>query len=66
MIQRATKHTPISASIEFINEQGTRDPTCRISQRLAVFVFLIFLSMGRGVFCNLLLFIISSVPCIKF
>ena len=36
MIQRATKHTPISASIEFINEQGTRDPTCRISQRLAV------------------------------
>ena len=33
-------------------------------QHVALFMFLIFLPMGRGVFCNLLLFKISSVHCI--
>ena len=33
-------------------------------QQVALLMFLIFLPMGRGVFCNLLLFKISSVHCI--
>ena len=35
-------------------------------QHLAVFVFLIFLPMGRGVFCNLLLFIMAQFLALSF
>ena len=34
-------------------------------QHVALFMFLIFLPMGRGVFCSLLLFNFSSVHCIS-
>ena len=34
-------------------------------QQVALLIFLIFLPMGRGVFCNLLLFNIFSVHCIS-
>ena len=35
-------------------------------QQVALLIFLIFLPMGKGVFCNLLLFNISSVHCISY
>ena len=34
-------------------------------QQVALLMFLIFLPMGKGVFCNLLLFNIFSVHCIS-
>ena len=35
-------------------------------QQVSLLMFLIFLPMGKGVFCNLLLFNISSVHCISY
>ena len=65
MLQRASKRTPISASIELINAWNhTSNMTNR--HNVAVFMFLIFLSMGRGINILLLVSVLSVVPCIKF
>ena len=65
MLQRVSKRTPISASIELINTLKQTSNMTNIKQ-VALFMFLIFLPMGRGLHILLLVSVVSVVPCIKF
>ena len=61
MLQRASKRTPISASIELNHTSNMTN-----MHNVAVFMFLIFLPMGRGINILLRVSVLSVVPCIKF